>query len=709
MGIGVPDVSDALEIGSGAFGVVYRARQESFDRIVAVKVLANVDADDKALERFAREVRAVGRLSGHPNIVAVHAHGTTESGKPYLLMEFCERGSHGDAVRKGRRYSWDEATTVGLSIAGALATSHQAGILHRDIKPDNLLIDSYGVSKLADFGIARASTQASVTKTGMLTGSPAHIAPELIAGERPTVASDLYSLASTIHTLITGEAPFVRDTDVSILPMLQRIASEPPPHLRQHGVPGPVADVLYRAMAKQPTDRPPDCATFAQELQAARREAGVDPGTYRVLATPGAPTAHEAVEQTVVPHERAAGPAAAAGAPPPPAAPVAPAGPDATFVPRRPPVDAGQPPSPEGGGGPVRGSRGVVIVSAAAVALVIAGVLTVVLLSRDDEPVEPAETAASIFGDPDSIEPFTDPATQLKDEGDLADYLLPGFSGPGVECVENELDLAQVLDVPAGTGARTAAEMITKCVDVPSLGKIPTMYAVGFGATGSTDYGNLEPCVTEEFASVTEAMRVGVLSAMYEKRLDLYGPPDSRTVAADKLRSLTTCLDSEDDSAPGTSPRPEGPQSPAIAAPFDSPELTAFATQVFAAGSCQDVAPGEAPIQDTFADAELVLCESQDHEGIFMRKRVRSELGPEEELLLGEAEPGTLREVTVEPLPDTFDGIFAYTHRSRVDAEETARLYWRSNRCRCIGIVRAPDGDVDALITFWADAQTESQ
>ncbi len=301
MGIGVPDITDAEEIGSGAFGVVYRARQESFDRTVAVKVLANVEVGSEALARFAREVRAVGRLSGHPNIVAVHAHGTTESGKPYLLMEYCQRGSHGDALRKGRRYSWDEATSVGLAMAGALATSHQAGILHRDIKPDNLLIDSYGVSKLADFGIARASSQASVTKTGMLTGSPAHIAPELIAGQRPTPASDLYSLASTIHTLVTGEAPFVRESDISILPLLQRISAEPPPHLRQYGVPAPVADLLDRAMAKRPEDRPTDCATFARDLQAARSAAGVQPGTYQVLATPGAEPVEDLADQTVVP------------------------------------------------------------------------------------------------------------------------------------------------------------------------------------------------------------------------------------------------------------------------------------------------------------------------------------------------------------------------------------------------------------------------
>ena len=430
MGIGVPDIGEAHEIGSGAFGVVYRARQESFDRVVAVKVLANVETDDTALERFAREVRAVGRLSGHPNIVAVHAHGTTESGKPYLLMEFCERGSHGDAVRKGRRYSWDEATTVGLSIAGALATSHQAGILHRDIKPDNLLIDSYGVSKLADFGIARASTQASVTKTGMLTGSPAHIAPELIAGERPTVASDLYSLASTIHTLITGEAPFVRDSDVSILPLLQRIASEPPPHLRQYGVPAPVADLLHQAMAKRPEDRPRDCATFARDLQAVRRETGVDPGTYRVLAAPGATSGQEEADETVVP----------GGGTPPPGTPASPAAaegdaprssggaPDATYIPSG-VAPSGGPRGPEAprttapaAPGPRRRSGGRTFVLAAAAILGIAllgGASTYLYLANDGS----GATRERSFEGPTRSSSPTD-ASQTDDSGETDGPLL---------------------------------------------------------------------------------------------------------------------------------------------------------------------------------------------------------------------------------------------------------------------------------------------
>ncbi len=566
MSIGVPDITDAVQIGSGAFGVVYRARQDSFDRTVAVKVLANVETDQAVLHRFAREVRAVGRLSGHPNIVAVHTHGTTESGKPYLLMEYCERGSHGDALRQGRRYTWDEATSVGLAIAGALATSHQAGILHRDIKPDNLLIDTYGVTKLADFGIARASTQASVTKTGMLTGSPAHIAPELIAGERPTTASDLYSLASTIHTLLTGEAPFVRESDVSILPLLQRIATEPPPHLGPYGVPAPVAQVLHRAMAKNPRERPADCETFARELQAARREAGAEEGSFRVVAPPGGSTG-DTPETTVVPGQ----------------------------------TDAATGSGPHGSG----------------------------------------------------------PHGSGPHQGNRDDTLLPPVPPPGTPP-----------SPPPGTPPGSTGEMPTSHRDEPRRGGAKAM-----------------------LAGAAALLLVGVVVAV----LVVTGviPTGSSGSERDSAASTT-----EDTGSGETSPT-----APTVEEPFDSAALTAFAAPVFAADTCHTVAPGEAPIQDTYPDAELVLCEDDaGREGIFMRKRVASELQPEEDLLLGEAKPGTL-ETVKGPATTEFDGVYHYTHVSRADGEETARLYWRSDECQCVGIVRGPDANVKAVTTFWTDAQ----
>lgn len=274
--LGVPGVSEARQIGSGAFGRVYRARQDSLDRIVAVKVLANVELDEETTRRFDREGKAIGRLSGHPNIVDVYSQGATEDNKPYLMMEFCPGGSYGDRIRREGSLTWREATEVAITTAGALETAHRAGILHRDIKPDNILIDDYDMPRLADFGIARMSKSADLTATGTLTGSPAHMPPELVAGKPANAASDVYSLASTLFTLIAGRPAFVRDTDESIVPLLQRISFEPAPRLEEWGVPRPIADVVARALSKEPAERPGTCEVFGNELNQARIASGIE-------------------------------------------------------------------------------------------------------------------------------------------------------------------------------------------------------------------------------------------------------------------------------------------------------------------------------------------------------------------------------------------------------------------------------------------------
>lgn len=280
--IGVPGVSDAHQIGAGAFGRVYRAHQDSLERTVAVKVLANVDLDEEAKNRFDREGKAVGKLSGHPNIVAVYEQGTTADQKPYLMMEYCPGGSYGDRVRAEGSLTWREATEAAIATAGALETAHRAGILHRDVKPDNILIDDYETPKLADFGIARVSKAANLTATGTLTGSPAHMPPELIAGKSASPASDVYSLASSLYAMIAGSPAFVRDSDESIVPMLQRISVAEPDRLEPHGVPSPIADVIARAMAKDPAARYPSCEAFGTALNEARRMVGVAPAPMKI-------------------------------------------------------------------------------------------------------------------------------------------------------------------------------------------------------------------------------------------------------------------------------------------------------------------------------------------------------------------------------------------------------------------------------------------
>lgn len=401
MEIGVPGVVGAEKVGEGAFGVVYRARQESFNRLVAVKVLANVDLTEEANKRFAREVSAVGRLSGHPNIVNVFESGVTEGGAPYLLMEYCGRGSYGDALKRGHRYNWDEATSVAISVAGALESSHRAGIVHRDVKPDNILIDGYGAPRLADFGVARAAAQTAMTAVGSLVGSLAYIAPETVVGEEPSPASDLYSLAATIYTMITGAPPFVRSTDTSIAPLLLRIAQDNPPRLHEHGVPAEIADVMLRAMAKSPSDRQSSCADFAEELRSARHAVGLARSSFQVVGPEVGSSAGSAADETNVapvgvgPEVGRSGPNWAGGPPspiptgPPPGRPTTPGGT------RYPPGDSLPPiPPPETQAEPKKRSRRPLLMGlgAAAAVIVALGIVGVVAFTGGGDTPPPPPT-----------------------------------------------------------------------------------------------------------------------------------------------------------------------------------------------------------------------------------------------------------------------------------------------------------------------------
>ncbi len=199
---------EAKEIGRGGFGIVYRCREVALDRIVAVKVLtSDLGADN--LERFLREQRAMGQLSGHPNIVNVLQVGATESGRPYLVMQYHPRDSLDALIRRSGPLHWHDALELGVKLSGALETAHRLGIAHRDVKPANILLTEFGEPQLTDFGIARIRGGFE-TATGEVTGSPAFTAPEILSGRTPTAASDVYSLAATVFCALTGHAAFER-------------------------------------------------------------------------------------------------------------------------------------------------------------------------------------------------------------------------------------------------------------------------------------------------------------------------------------------------------------------------------------------------------------------------------------------------------------------------------------------------------------------
>lgn len=251
--------------------MVYRARQEAFDRDVAVKVLSADALTGEAAARFVRECRAVGALSWHPNVVTVHDAGTTANGNGYLVMSWLEGGSLGDELARGP-LSPRRTIEIGIAISGALEATHRAGRLHRDVKPDNILIGPVGEPQLADFGIAAVAGH-TITVDGQQAFSPSHVPPEVIAGGPVGVACDIYSLASTLYTLLAGRGPFDRESDTSLLPLMARIAADPPPDLRP-GVPEPLWRVLEQGLAKEPAARQATAAAFAADLQRAARELG---------------------------------------------------------------------------------------------------------------------------------------------------------------------------------------------------------------------------------------------------------------------------------------------------------------------------------------------------------------------------------------------------------------------------------------------------
>jgi serine/threonine-protein kinase PknK len=290
---------DAEPVGRGGFGVVYRCRQPSLDRVVAIKVLSS-DPDDVDLEHFGREQRAMGRVSGHPNIVPVLHSGVTFTGRPYIVMPYHSRDTLSSWMKSHGVLAVRDALTIGVRLAGALETAHRAGVLHRDIKPSNVLLTSYGEPQLSDFGIARIAGGRD-TAANILVGSPSYTAPELFEGKAPSVASDLYGLAALVFTLLHGEPPFPYRSGENPIAFVSRVMAGPIPDLRAKGVPDPVCSAVELGLNVDPSRRPSAATAFGENLRAAGAKIGLDLGEVP-LELPVAPTgAAESSPDTATP------------------------------------------------------------------------------------------------------------------------------------------------------------------------------------------------------------------------------------------------------------------------------------------------------------------------------------------------------------------------------------------------------------------------
>ncbi|MEV3992149.1 protein kinase [Streptomyces sp. NPDC049837] len=250
-------------IGRGGMGKVWRAHDEVLHRTVAVKELTAgkyVSEADRAVlhARTQKEARAAARIS-HPGVVTVH-DVLEHDDRPWIVMQYVDGPSLADAAKaaENRRIDACEAARIGLHVLGALRAAHAAGVLHRDVKPGNVLLAHDGRVLLTDFGIAAIEGDSTITRTGELVGSIDYLAPERVRGGDPGPASDLWSLGATLYTAVEGTSPFHRTSPLSVM---QAVVTEEPPPAEHAGALGPVIIALLR---KDPADRPD--ATEAERM-----------------------------------------------------------------------------------------------------------------------------------------------------------------------------------------------------------------------------------------------------------------------------------------------------------------------------------------------------------------------------------------------------------------------------------------------------------
>ena len=269
------------QIGSGGMGVVWRAHDDRLDRIVAVKQLLvtpglTPEETDNASRRALREGRIAARLH-HPHAIAVYDVADMDH-QPWLIMEYLASKSLGTILDERGTMDHEETARIGAQVASALAAAHAAGIVHRDVKPANILIGDDGNAKITDFGISRATGDVTVTATGMVAGTPAFLSPEVARGATPEPSSDVFSLGSTLYRMIEGRPPFSKgDNTLALLHAVAAGDVDPPTNT------GPLTPVIMDMLRLEPQQRP-------TMVQAQRALAAIASRPQRPAPVPPRPT-----------------------------------------------------------------------------------------------------------------------------------------------------------------------------------------------------------------------------------------------------------------------------------------------------------------------------------------------------------------------------------------------------------------------------------
>ena len=280
--IGIPGYDILEKIGTGGMGIVYKARQLSMDRVVALKVLnERYSSNAEFQDRFIREARAAGRLN-HPNVIHVHDISRA-NGRHYFSMEYIDGSSVKDVLRAERKLDVNKALDIVLQAAKALEFAHENRIVHRDIKPDNIMLTREGIVKIADLGIAKTFEEAapSAKEHRRIMGTPHYMAPEQALGKAIDHRVDIYSLGATFYHMVTGSTPFTGSTAHEVLKAhIQE--SLPPIQDLNASVPDPVCFIIERMMAKLPEKRYPDMSKVIEDIERVQR--GVVAGIHRIEA-----------------------------------------------------------------------------------------------------------------------------------------------------------------------------------------------------------------------------------------------------------------------------------------------------------------------------------------------------------------------------------------------------------------------------------------
>jgi serine/threonine protein kinase len=281
--LGIPGITDVVEIGRGPAYTAYRVTDTGSGRQVLIKVVHAAGSPPSVVARFEAEQDVLVELAAHPNLASVYGHGTTAAGEEFVVTEETRGATAADRAATAPPMTGPEVLRLGVRTAGALESAHRGGVVHGDLRATNVVLADDGEPRVTDVGFVTL-TGASVAATGEPRDLE-HASPEQLDGQYLTPATDQYSLAATLYRLLAGEAAFVRAGDTSVVPVIKRIATDPPADLTTKGVPAAAANAVHKALSKTPAERYPSMQAFGRALQQAEVALGL-PMTDLTVMTP---------------------------------------------------------------------------------------------------------------------------------------------------------------------------------------------------------------------------------------------------------------------------------------------------------------------------------------------------------------------------------------------------------------------------------------